>query len=117
MGHKCLLVTQTLNGLKGWGQPMPKRPPRRRLSSNAVRAGDPPVAVNPRQVASPRASGASWKVISRELGIGVGTACRALQPPSKNPAEFALASARFHDADFGRFSPSRNRCYWKVGAN
>ena len=65
---------------------MPKRPPRRRLSSNADGASDPPVAVNPRQVASPRASGASWKVISRELGIGVGTACRALQGLFQKPA-------------------------------
>jgi len=36
---------------------------------NADGAGDPPVAVNPRQVATLRASGALWKVISRELGI------------------------------------------------
>jgi hypothetical protein len=27
-----------------------------------------------------RAAGTWWKVISQELGIGVGTACRALQP-------------------------------------
>jgi hypothetical protein len=39
------------------------------------------------------AAGASWRVVSRELGIGVGTACRALQSRSKNLPEFALASA------------------------
>ena len=60
---------------------------------NAHGASDPPVAVNPRQVATLRASGASWKVISQRLGIGVGTACRALHPPSKNPPESSLVSA------------------------
>jgi hypothetical protein len=58
---------------------MQQRPSRQRLSSNAHGAGDQPVTVNPRQVASLRAAGASWKVISERLGIGVGTACRALQ--------------------------------------
>jgi DNA invertase Pin-like site-specific DNA recombinase len=61
--------------------------------SKGKRLGRPRTAVDAKQVASLRASGVSWKVISRELGIGVGTACRALQPPSKNPAESALASA------------------------
>jgi len=40
-----------------------------------------------------RAAGASWKVISLELSIGVGTACRVLKSRSKNLSEFALASA------------------------
>ena len=55
--------------------------------------GRPRAGVNPEQVATLRASGASWQTISQQLGIGVGTACRALQSPSKNPAESALASA------------------------
>jgi hypothetical protein len=70
-----------------------QRPPRQRLSSNAHGASDPPVAVNPRQVDMLRAAGASWQTISQQLGIGVGTACRALQPPSKNLSESALVSA------------------------
>ena len=49
--------------------------------------GRPRAGVNPEQVATLRAAGASWKVISRELGIGVGTACRALQGRSKNLLE------------------------------
>jgi hypothetical protein len=49
--------------------------------------------VDAKQVAILRAAGTSWKVISRELGIGVGTACRALQGRSKNLPEFALTSA------------------------
>ena len=39
-----------------------------------------------------RASGVSWLTISQQLGIGVGTACRALQRRSKNPAVYDLAS-------------------------
>jgi DNA invertase Pin-like site-specific DNA recombinase len=65
----------------------------RLAKSKGKRLGRPRTAVDAKQVAALRASGASWKVISRELGIGVGTACRALQPPSKNPPESALASA------------------------
>jgi DNA invertase Pin-like site-specific DNA recombinase len=61
--------------------------------ANGKKLGRPHVAVDAAQVATLRASGASWKVISRELGIGVGTACRALQGRSKNPADSALASA------------------------
>jgi len=60
---------------------------------NTDGASDPPVAVNPRQVNMLRAAGASWKVITRELGIGVGTACRALQSPSKNLPESCAVSA------------------------
>jgi hypothetical protein len=37
------------------------------------------VVVNPRQVASLRAAGTSWRVIYQQLGIGVDTACQALQ--------------------------------------
>jgi hypothetical protein len=57
-----------------------------RSSENAHGASDPPVATL-------RAAGASWQVISRELGIGVGTACRALQSPSKNLPESCAVSA------------------------
>ena len=60
---------------------------------NAYGASDPPVTVNPRQVGTLLAAGASWKVISRELGIGVGTACRALQSPSKNLPESCAVNA------------------------
>jgi hypothetical protein len=70
-----------------------QRPPRQRLSPNAHGASDPPVAVNPHQVATLRAAGASWQTISRELGIGVGTACRALQSRSKNLPESCAVNA------------------------
>ena len=55
--------------------------------------GRPRAGVNPEQVATLRAGGASWKVVSRELGIGVGTACRALQGRSKNLSESCAANA------------------------
>jgi DNA invertase Pin-like site-specific DNA recombinase len=42
--------------------------------------GRPRTMVDSTQVAALRASGVSWRVISEQLGIGVGTACRALQP-------------------------------------
>jgi hypothetical protein len=44
-------------------------------------------------VATRQAAGASWKVISRELGIGVGKACRALQECSKNLPESCAVNA------------------------
>jgi hypothetical protein len=47
----------------------------------------PRTTVNSTQVAALRATGTSWRDISERLGIGVGTACRALQLPSKNPPE------------------------------
>src|ERR1035437_2174454 len=56
------------------------------------RVGRPRVAVDVRRIATLRASGASWKVISQRLGIGVGTACRALQLPSKNLPESAFVT-------------------------
>jgi DNA invertase Pin-like site-specific DNA recombinase len=41
--------------------------------------GRPRTMVNSTQVAALRATGTSWRDISERLGIGVGTACRALQ--------------------------------------
>src|ERR1019366_4628475 len=61
--------------------------------SKGKKLGRPRVGVNPEQVAAMRAKGDSWKVISQRLGIGVGTACRALQPPSKNLPESCAVNA------------------------
>jgi DNA invertase Pin-like site-specific DNA recombinase len=52
----------------------------RLAQSKGTKLGHPRATVVAAQVATLRAAGASMKVISRELGIGVGTACRALQP-------------------------------------
>ena len=54
--------------------------------------GRPRTVVNAAQVAALRASGASWRVISQQLGVGVGTASRALSSLSKNPPESASVS-------------------------
>ena len=40
--------------------------------------GRPRTRVDAAQVAKLRGAGAPWKVISHQLGVGVGTACRAL---------------------------------------
>jgi DNA invertase Pin-like site-specific DNA recombinase len=47
--------------------------------ARGVRLGRPKRTVDASQIARLRASGASWRRISEQLGIGVGTACRALQ--------------------------------------
>jgi DNA invertase Pin-like site-specific DNA recombinase len=60
--------------------------------ANGKKLGRPRVTVNAGQVATLRAAGASWQVISQRLGIGVGTACRALQLPSKNLPESAFVT-------------------------
>ncbi len=60
--------------------------------ANGKTLGRPRTMVDAAQIASLRASGASWQRISQQLGIGVGTACRALQQASKNPAESAAVS-------------------------
>lgn len=57
------------------------------------RLGRPRTGVDVAQVARLRASGASWREISEQMGIGVGTACRAFQQRPKNLPESPLASA------------------------
>jgi len=57
------------------------------------RLGRPRTVVDTAQVARLRASGASWREVSAQMGIGVGTACRAFQQRSKNLSESPLASA------------------------
>jgi DNA invertase Pin-like site-specific DNA recombinase len=49
--------------------------------------GRPRTGVIPEPVSTLRAAGASWRVVSDRLGIGVCTALRALQSCSKNPLE------------------------------
>ena len=61
--------------------------------SKGKKLGRPRAAVDAKQVAALRASGVSWRVVSEQLGIGVGTACRALQPPSKNLPESCAVNA------------------------
>jgi DNA invertase Pin-like site-specific DNA recombinase len=50
------------------------------------RLGRPQVIVDVHRIALLRQQGRSWPQIARELGVGVGTAYRAHQELSKNPA-------------------------------
>ncbi len=53
--------------------------------------GRPRVVVDPSRIAALRAQGRSWAMISAELGIGKGTAQRAIQSLPKNPPRRASA--------------------------
>jgi DNA invertase Pin-like site-specific DNA recombinase len=57
----------------------------RNAVARGVCLGRPRVSLDGDQIASLRASGASWREISEELGIGVGTACGAFQTLPKTP--------------------------------
>ena len=65
----------------------------RLAQSKGKKLGRPRAGVNPEQVASMRAEGDSWRVISERLGVGVGTACRALHTRSKNLPETGAINA------------------------
>jgi DNA invertase Pin-like site-specific DNA recombinase len=65
----------------------------RLAQSKGKRLGRPHTAVDAKQVAAMRAKGDSWRVVSERLGIGVGTACRALQGCSKNLPESCAVNA------------------------
>ena len=60
--------------------------------AKGTRLGRPPIAVDRSRITTLRAQGASWATISRELGIGEGTARRAAQGPAKNLSANALLS-------------------------
>ena len=59
----------------------------RRARANGKQLGRPRVAVDTDRIAALRAQGRSWIEISRELGIGKGTAQRALSARPKNPLD------------------------------
>ena len=63
------------------------------VKARGVRLGRPRTVVDAAQVVRLRAAGASWREVSAQMGIGVGTACRAFQQRSKNLSETPLASA------------------------
>ena len=56
------------------------------------RLGRPRTSVDAEKIAQRRASGASWREISQEMGIGTGTAVRALQNRAKNPSKSPRAN-------------------------
>ena len=57
----------------------------RNARARGARLGRPRRTVDALHIARLRASGASWKEISEQLGIGIGTACRALNSLPKTP--------------------------------
>ncbi len=57
----------------------------RNAVARGIRLGRPKRTVDADQIASLRASGASWREIAEQLGVGVGTACRAFQSLPKTP--------------------------------
>ena len=57
------------------------------------RLGRPRVTVDASRIASLRAQGRSWAEISREVGVGKGTAQRAIQGLPKNPPAVSPATA------------------------
>jgi DNA invertase Pin-like site-specific DNA recombinase len=65
----------------------------RNARAQGKRLGRPRVAVDTAKIAALRASGASWKMITRQLGISAGTAKRAFYSLSKNPSDPASVSA------------------------
>jgi DNA invertase Pin-like site-specific DNA recombinase len=64
----------------------------RRARENGKKLGRPRVAVDATKIAALRDEGHSWARISRELGIGKGTAQRAFYSLPKNPPEEPLVS-------------------------
>jgi len=65
----------------------------RNARAHGKRLGRPRRLVDATRIVALRSAGASWREVSEQMGIGVGTAVRALQQPSKNLPESPLASA------------------------
>jgi DNA invertase Pin-like site-specific DNA recombinase len=57
----------------------------RNAVARGVRLGRPKRIVDAAEIARLRASGASWREISEQLGVGVGTVCRAFETLPKTP--------------------------------
>ncbi len=65
----------------------------RNARAKGKRLGRPPIFVSQNRLDTLRASGASCRAISKELGVGVGTAHRISLRRSKNPCGGVCASA------------------------
>jgi DNA invertase Pin-like site-specific DNA recombinase len=63
--------------------------------ARGVRLGRPRTVVDANQIARLRASGASWREVAERMGIGVGTAVRALQQAVQKPPEIAPPHSHF----------------------
>lgn len=71
-----------------------KHGPYRRAKDGKLvsKLGRPTVAVDTAKVATLRKEGYSWREISRELGIGQGTARRALHSLAKNSPDLQVVT-------------------------
>ena len=65
----------------------------RNARAKGKRLGRPKVVADAARIASLRSSGASWRAITRQLGLSAGTAKRAFYRLSKNPSEQPSPSA------------------------
>jgi len=65
----------------------------RNAVARGVRLGRPRTLANADEIARLRASGASWREVAEQMGIGVGTAVRALQQALQKPHGIAPASS------------------------
>jgi DNA invertase Pin-like site-specific DNA recombinase len=59
----------------------------RNAVARGVRLGRPRTLANAEEIARLRASGASWREVAEQMGIGVGTAVGALQQAVQKPKE------------------------------
>lgn len=64
----------------------------RNARSKGKRLGRPPIFVSESKIETLRASGASWRAIAQELGVGMGTVYRAAHSRSKNVCGSILES-------------------------
>jgi DNA invertase Pin-like site-specific DNA recombinase len=72
--------------------------------ARGVRLGRPRTVVDAAQIARLRASGASWREVSEQMRIGVGTAVRAFQQALQKPPEIAPPQvADFRESGLGGF--------------
>src|SRR5260370_26030065 len=66
----------------------------RNARAKGKRLGRPPIFVSQSRLDTLRASGASWRAISKELGVGAGTAHRISHQRFKNPCGGGCGNAK-----------------------
>jgi DNA invertase Pin-like site-specific DNA recombinase len=72
--ERCLIIERVRAGL-------------RNARAKGTRLGRPRVFVSDSRIETLRASGASWRTIAKELGVGTGTVRRAAERSAKNLSE------------------------------
>lgn len=85
----------------------------RNARAKGKRLGRPRVRVDAAKVAALRAAGVPWQSIADQLGIGVGTACRAFEGLSKNLPESGCVSLWSEKGGTRLWEPARKKSFWK----